>query len=155
MTIKPTSLPPSDVVVRALCELRDLATDRLAGLAGQKAYPDILADRRFLEAQRNGFAAALAAWERGLRPAFTAPDRVVIASESRPGLVYTVQRTGHVWRCARTCPQHAHFHMHGALIAGIERTWELLDQEDAAADLLDGAAFGRRLAAARARLEYA
>lgn len=169
-TFASDGLPPTEAVLSALEELIQTCEDRLRTLQAQPAQgePDVSEEIRFFKRQYNAFTKAQFYWMKGIRPVAAGRDAWLIPSGSRPGgPVHRIVKRDGIWACGPSCEAHDQFHWHPAIIAAVERGYELADVHDDAAafepesavddepflPVPTAADFGRRLAAARAMRE--
>ena len=123
---------PADLVAAALEELMQRCKDQIDRLARQpkQGDPDVREESKFWLSQYKAFTKASFYWAKGVRPTVSPSGSYLIPSASRPGaVVHEVQRHGGVWVCGPTCEAKS-FHWHSALLAGIDRAFELADLHD-------------------------
>lgn len=151
-------LPPFDAMQAALDELIQTCEDRLTALAAQGAQgePDVTAEKKFFQRQYTAFTKAQFYFLKGIRPLYAGRDAWLIPSGSRPGgPVHRITKRKGIWTCGPSCEAHDAFHWHPAIIAAVERAWELCELHDDAADVAADAAADANVAFAQAAYERA
>lgn len=143
-TISSDGLPPFEALLAALEELIQTCEDRLTALNAQQdaqGEPDVTAEKKFFQRQYTAFTKAQFYFLKGIRPLYAGRDAWLIPSGSRPGgPVHRITKRDGIWTCGPSCEAHDHFHWHPAIIAAVERGWELCALHDDAADQADDAA---------------
>lgn len=123
---------PADLVARALASLAEQCHDEINNLDRQphQGAPDIKSERTFYLRQYRAFIKAAYHWGRGIRPVPTPTGGWLVPSGTRAGVIHEVARHGGVWVCGPSCEGREAFHWHVALVAGIDKSIEMADQED-------------------------
>lgn len=116
------TFPTPDQITAALQEMLDVA--QRAYDATDRAEKE---ERAFWKRQRNAFVNAIGDVEAGRLPILSG-DGYLMPSASNPGSFHRAWKDAGIWRCSCPAGDEGIFHRHTALISGIERALDLIEQ---------------------------